>query len=123
MTHNLPPLSFNRRMTFCELRDALWLYDEAGTCVSSVPNGFLSDGASVPRWAQWLIGRWGPHLWAALWHDWAYYMASKGMPICTRREADERLFTVARADGMHLRTAVVMWLAVRLCGRKYWRPR
>lgn len=51
------------------------------------------------------------------------YMASQGTPICTRREADERLFTVARTDGMHLRTALIMWLAVRLCGRKYWRPR
>jgi hypothetical protein len=37
-----------------------------------VPEGFESDGASVPKMFQWLIPRWGTHGKAAVLHDYLY---------------------------------------------------
>lgn len=114
-------------MTECVLDTCMVITKDDGrpdrqyTVVSRIPVDFHSDGASVPRWAQWAIGRWGCHTWAALWHDWMYYLARRGMPICSRAEADRRLYVMARSDGMHLHTALLMWVAVRLGGRKAWR--
>lgn len=34
-----------------------------------VEKGFLSDGASIPKWLSWLIPRWGKHGQAAVLHD------------------------------------------------------
>lgn len=118
--HNLPPLSFNKRMTTCELQERLELRIN-GELRSVVPADFISDGASVPRWAHWAVGRWGCHVWAALWHDWAYAMSRRGTPICSKKEADLRLYEIARQDGMHWRTAQIMYWAVRLFGGKNWR--
>lgn len=38
----------------------------------TVPKGMLTDLASVPRWARWAVGRVGPHLEAAIVHDFLY---------------------------------------------------
>lgn len=38
----------------------------------TVPAGFLTDLASVPAFARMLVGRVGPHLEAAIVHDWLY---------------------------------------------------
>lgn len=34
-----------------------------------VPEGYLTDGASVPKWLHWLIKPWGKHGQAAVVHD------------------------------------------------------
>ena len=38
----------------------------------SIPAGFLTDLASVPRPARWAVSRVGPHLEASIVHDWLY---------------------------------------------------
>ncbi|MEO1720943.1 MAG: DUF1353 domain-containing protein [Pseudomonadota bacterium] len=38
----------------------------------TVPEGMLTDFASVPRMARWFAGRVGPHLEAAIVHDWLF---------------------------------------------------
>lgn len=37
-----------------------------------VPTGFITDGASIPRWLWWLISPFGPLLEGALLHDFGY---------------------------------------------------
>lgn len=53
---------------------------------ATIPAGFVTDFASVPIWARWLIGRRGSHEAAALVHDWLYC----AQPV-SRRAAD-RIF-------------------------------
>lgn len=47
MTHNLPPLSFNRRMTSCMLGDTLRFYDEHEACVAWVSS--MDDWKDEPE--------------------------------------------------------------------------
>lgn len=43
-----------------------------GTLEITVPENFVFDGASIPRWLWWIPGfaPLGKHIWAALLHDW-----------------------------------------------------
>lgn len=34
-----------------------------------IPAGFITDGASVPKWLQWILPPWGPYGQAAVLHD------------------------------------------------------
>lgn len=46
--------------------------DSGQTHVVTVPKGMLTDLASVPKWARAVIGRVGPHLEAAIIHDFLF---------------------------------------------------
>lgn len=39
------------------------------TVTVKVPKGFVTDGASVPKWLQWLLPPWGAYGQAAVLHD------------------------------------------------------
>jgi hypothetical protein len=82
----------------------------------TIPAGFLTDGASIPRVFHSLMGPFGSYFPAALAHDWLYTQASQQDLPTTRREADE-IFQ----GGMHI--LGVPWLlrntmhrAVRMFG-------
>lgn len=79
----------------------------------TVPAGYLTDWASIPRWVQWRIQPFGRHAAAALLHDWLYAVGEPG-----RREEADALF-VARlaADGVNALRRSVMHRAVRLAGQ------
>lgn len=80
-----------------------------------VANGFVFDGASVPRRLWWFLG---PTervvIIAAIIHDWFYVE----QPV-SRWEADAKFRDLLQLAGMSRKRYWLAWLAVRLFG---WRP-
>jgi len=85
--------------------------------ICRIPKGFEWDGASIPKWAQWIIGKpIGRYSLGALLHDWLYASRILGDDKKGRLEADE-LFLLALTQ---LKIAwwrrKAMYRAVRLGG-------
>ena len=84
----------------------------------TVPKGMLTDLASVPRPLRWYAGRVGPHLEAAVVHDFLYVAWQDLGMLPTgsmRRFADRIMLTAMLAAGMCSR-AHAIYRAVRLGG-------
>jgi hypothetical protein len=81
-----------------------------------ITKGFDTDFASVPKWIRYLINQVGKHDRAALIHDWEY-----DNQIGTRSQADKRFFREMRADHVNLFKAWIMYQAVRIAGKSWWR--
>lgn len=81
--------------------------------------GFVTDGASIPAWLQWLCGSpWeAPRLYAALVHDFLY---SGGDPEATRADADDLFRDLQISLGVPRWKAYVEWAALRLFGGSHW---
>lgn len=81
----------------------------------SVPAGFVTDLASVPRlpFAYWAFGNRARR--AAILHDWLY---TEGWD---REWADSVFYAAMLAEGVAPATAWAMWLAVRVGGAAYYR--
>ncbi len=93
----------------------------------TVPQGMLTDLASVPRAGRWLIGRVGPHLEASIVHDFLY-IAWQDISEYGAREGDrafaDELFRVGmeRAKVNSFKKAII-YRAVRwFGGGTYKRP-
>jgi hypothetical protein len=98
----------------------------------TVPEGFRTDFASVPRCLWWLYnptGRWGK---AAVVHDWLY--ANAGLPVrigseaklpvlalYSRRESDRIFLEGMKVLGVRWSARRVMHRAVRAAGWAPWR--
>ena len=85
-----------------------------------VPVGQLTDFASVPRalWSFWPPT--GKYTRAALVHDRLYREPSER---CTRYQADRTLLEGCVVLGVSLWTCMVLFLGVRLGGRRAFQPR
>ena len=55
----------------------------------TVPKGMLTDLASVPWWARWAVSRVGPHLEAAIVHDFLY-IAWQNLENYAAKEEDQK---------------------------------
>jgi hypothetical protein len=115
----------------------IWRYNKL-THKITIPNGFVYDGASVPRflWSIFDIYPDGIHRPASLIHDYIY--KRKGcLPIqqyCiyyidgwistqykwTRRDADRLFFRILRESGVPKFKRRIMYYAVRLFGYFWW---
>lgn len=87
----------------------------------SIPAGFDTDGASIPR-ALWTIC--GdpmsiPRLYAAIVHD---YLYSGGDPDATRKDADTLYRDLQIALGISKAKAYTEYYALRIFGRSHWQP-
>lgn len=82
-----------------------------------VPKGFVSDGASVPRWLWALLGH--PldrhHRRAGVAHDWGYEIAKK-----PRNQLDAEYRENLSVDGLGIFCRWLEYFFVRLCGGKYY---
>lgn len=89
-------------------------------CGVTVPAGFRSDGASVPRFFWRAVFPPGDvhALSGAFLHDFVYRTHPAGW---TRKEADRVFFEILTADGVPWRRACLAWLGVRLFGAPAWR--
>lgn len=114
--------------------DHLWILGEPLTLTVThrgdtvgqitVPAGFITDGASVPRLAQILTGwrPWDePQRWAAIAHDWLYCCnghLDQGQPAVAvaKSYADRTFRAVLRAAGAHRLRYTAMYWAVHLFG-------
>jgi hypothetical protein len=89
----------------------------------TVPAGFVTDGASVPRVFWPLFSPVGQCLPAAVVHDWLYCRAStRGAPL-TRLQADRVFLDGLKALGMHWLARATVYRAVRLGGWAAWKRR
>ena len=79
-----------------------------------VPAGFISDFASVPRPLWSLIPPTGRYLWAAVVHDYFYFLGKASGR--TRKESDQLFYRMILHAGSKKRTARVMYAGVRVGG-------
>ncbi len=83
----------------------------------TVPAGFITDGASVPRALWSLLPSWGSYSRAAVVHDFLCVALDRGAPLAlapTRREADAIFYEAMGVCGTPWLTRLAMWAAVRL---------
>jgi hypothetical protein len=80
-----------------------------------VPEGFLTDLASIPQFFLWAVSPTGRHGHAAILHDWLYW--DQKVP----REVADLVFETAMAE-LEVSAPVrkAMWAAVRVGGGRYW---
>ena len=85
-----------------------WCLAAPGVVVEiAVPAGFVSDFASVPWWARWLLPADGPWTPAAVVHDYLCVLGFNGI-------LTDAIFRAAMEDcGVSLRARLVMYYAVR----------
>ena len=82
-----------------------------------VPEGFITDLASVPWFARWYVSRDGNHTRAAVVHDYLYAPASEAsFPDTSRRTADRVFLEAMRVCGLRPTLALVLYSAVRIGG-------
>lgn len=85
--------------------------------VCRIPIGFNWDGASIPKWAQNIIGKpMGKYALAALLHDWLYSSRILGNTKKGRLEADELFYTVMEQLDISWWRRKAMYRAVRFGG-------
>lgn len=79
----------------------------------TVPSGFRTDFASVPRLLQWFapsIGKWTR---AAVLHDWFCVHLASGDCVVSARDADAIFRRVMREAGVGVIRRWLMWVGVR----------
>lgn len=83
----------------------------------TVPAGFVSDLASVPRFLWGVFPRTGRYAYAAIVHDYLYWVQYPDVP---REEADKILETAMRDSGVRSATVWSFTNAVAMVGKKSW---
>lgn len=88
-----------------------------------VPPHFLTDLASIPRFAWPVLDPTNDVAKAAVPHDWFYVtggFVGPGLPLITRAQADSILYRGLRANGVGYARAQIIWGAVRVGGASSW---
>lgn len=94
----------------------------------TIPAGFVTDLASVPKWLHWLVDEDELGDIAPILHDWLYRHGGRLPPelasryrIWTKAEADQLLETIAIMDGAKPWKARVAWVGVKVGGVRSWK--
>lgn len=82
----------------------------------AVPEGYVTDFASIPGLVQWLIQPFGRHSEAAVVHDWLYTLGTPG-DAKGRHLADRTFRRALHLVGVGFLRRWIMYLAVRMGGR------
>lgn len=82
----------------------------------AVPEGYVTDFASIPGFVQWLISPFGRHSEAAVIHDWLYTLGTPG-DAKGRKIADRTFRRALKLVGVGWVRRSLMYRAVRLGGR------
>lgn len=86
-----------------------------------VPEGFITDGPSIPSRLRSIIPVRGLMWPAAICHDWLYWATREaGLAGWTRDEADDAFRDLLREDGVSRVTRTLMHAAVRAGGWAVW---
>ena len=85
----------------------------------TVPKGFITDFASVPRLFWFIYSPIGPWSVGAILHDYIYSIECE-LNI-HRKLADDMFYAVMRDCGTSKFTAYIMYLSVRLFGKSSWK--
>ena len=85
--------------------------------VVAIEEGFLTDGASIPKVVHGMMGPWGAYFPAALIHDALYAARPEGV---SREDADRVFLELMLRDRVDRQQAVMMHAAVRAFGQLAW---
>jgi len=90
-----------------------------------VPEGFVSDGESVPTWLQGIAPPFGMSKRAAIAHDWLYakrgFQGTDGLwRSVTRKEADAVYFELVELKGLPAWRSNLRWAVLRCVGWIAW---
>ena len=89
-------------------------------CSITIPKGMLTDLASVPRWARWLVSRVGPHLEASVVHDFLYiaWQDLNGIEACKKdwNFADNLMNAAMKEAKVNRVRRRLIYLALRTSG-------
>lgn len=80
-----------------------------------VPGGFVTDFASVPRWAQWIISILGKHSVPAIAHDYLYWEQK-----CSREQADLIFLDAMQEYQSSWFSRTIVYYAVRIGAGGNW---
>jgi hypothetical protein len=94
--------------------------NDAGGIIE-VPAGFVTDFASVPRFLWPIVPPFGKYTRAATVHDWLYDQHRKGKAHYSKAYADAIFLEALQDCGCSWWTSTVMWLGVRIGGRRAWK--
>ncbi len=97
------------------LTSVLWTTSDTAV---TIPAGYMSDGAAVPRWLWWFLPPWGDRAtFAALLHDYLLDrlqgFAPGGPIVETRAECDRQFLLACLALGVPSWKAFAVYLGVR----------
>lgn len=95
-------------------------YDPKAGSIKAMIN-YSWDGASIPKWAQWLVRKDRKTQLASLPHDLNYQLARNGVwhgVKDARKRIDQQFYRDMRAEGISWLKAKTMYRAVRLGGGK-----
>jgi Protein of unknown function (DUF1353) len=82
----------------------------------AVPEGYVTDFASIPGFAQWMISPFGRHSEAAVVHDWLYTLGTPG-DAKGRKLADMTFRRALKLVGVGWFRRSIMYRSVRMGGK------
>ena len=90
----------------------------------TVPSGFVTDFATIPKCFLWWIPYWAKYQKAPVIHDWLYHIKEiMGLPI-TQKQADDIFLEAMLIEWRHRRlryiVAYLEYAAVRIFGGFFW---
>lgn len=85
-----------------------------------VPQGFVTDFATVPSFMRWYVNNWGRHGNAAVIHDWLYWEQTERSGY-SRADADQIFKDGMVVLGVGSTRRTLLYWAVRLFGWWAWR--
>ncbi len=97
------------------LEDFTFIDPETGKSYT-VPKGFITDGASIPRILWPFLSPTGPYFESAVIHDWVYAVALFGIDEAGRKEADDLFLSVMMFQDIRKLRRKAMHRAVRRWG-------
>lgn len=112
------PLTDGKRWV---IRKEFYFYvgEEEDNDLITVPPGFVTDFASIPRVFWKIIPKWGKYGHAAVIHDFLYATKDK-----SRKESDKIFLEGMVIFGVPVWKRYAMYYAVRLCGKlSYGKPK
>ena len=95
-------------------------YSESLDKVFTIPKGFVTDFATIPKLLQWLFPSGGEYKWECVLHDVFYDVTSVDI---TREEADNVFKGAMEASGIGWWKVWCLYNAVRVFGEGYFSER
>lgn len=103
----------------CILEDD-YIYSINGFLIT-VPKGFITDGASIPKSLQWIYDPYGKYIKAAVIHD---YLYSKYNDTGINRTLADKIFDfIMKETGVNAKTRRKFYVAVKYFGKIFWQDK
>jgi len=103
----------------CILEDD-YIYSINGFLIT-VPKGFITDGASIPKSLQWIYEPFGEYIKGAVIHD---YLYSKYNDTGINRSLADKIFDfIMKETGVNAKTRRKFYVAVKYFGKIFWQDK